>query len=67
VSEEQDVSVKLVVYDILGRDITTLVNQYLKPGTYEITWEGSNRTSGIYFYKIIAGVYSETKKMVLLK
>jgi photosystem II stability/assembly factor-like uncharacterized protein len=67
VPAEQGVSVKLILYDILGRDIATLVNQYLKPGTYEITWDGSNYTSGIYFYKIIIGSYSETKRMVLLK
>jgi hypothetical protein len=59
--------VKLMIYDILGREITTLVNQQLNPGTYSITWDASSYTSGIYFYKLIAGQYNSTKKMVLVK
>lgn len=58
---------KLTVYDILGREITTLVNQNLKPGTYEITWDRSIYTSGVYFYKLTVGSFTETKRMVLLK
>jgi hypothetical protein len=58
---------KLTIYDILGHDITTLVNQNLKPGTYDITWDASNYTSGVYFYQIISGSYTATKRMVLLK
>lgn len=60
-------SVKLVIYDLLGREVTTLVNQELKPGTYETEWDGSNYSSGIYFYKLVAGDFTETKKMVLMK
>ncbi|MCI0448774.1 MAG: SBBP repeat-containing protein [Chlorobi bacterium] len=59
--------IKLVVYDVAGREITTLVNQQLNPGTYETEWDASNHTSGIYFYRITAGDYSETKKMILIK
>jgi photosystem II stability/assembly factor-like uncharacterized protein len=59
--------VKLVIYDILGKEISTLVNDKLSPGTYEIEWNASNYSSGIYFYNLKAGDYSETKKMVLLK
>jgi hypothetical protein len=44
--------VRLLIYDILGREITTLVNQQLKPGTYEVEWDGSNFPSGVYFYKL---------------
>ena len=58
---------KLVVYDILGKEITTLVNEQLQPGTYEVTFDGSNYPSGIYFYKLIAGNFIETKKMLLIK
>jgi hypothetical protein len=57
----------LIIYDILGREIATLVNEQLKPGTYEVEWDGSNYTSGVYFYKLITQDYSETKKMVLVK
>jgi hypothetical protein len=60
-------TVQLVIYDILGREIATLVNEQLKPGTYEVEWDGSNYPSGVYFYKLITQNYSETKKMVLIK
>lgn len=58
---------KLIIYDILGREITTLVNQQLKSGKYEIEWDGNNYPSGVYFYKLISGEFTETKKMVLVK
>jgi photosystem II stability/assembly factor-like uncharacterized protein len=59
--------VVLKIYDILGCEITTLINQELSPGTYEAEWDGTNYASGLYYYKITAGEYSETKKMVLIK
>jgi hypothetical protein len=60
--------VKLFIYDILGREITTLVNEQLKPGTYEAEWDGSNYSSGVYFYKLsINNEQLATKKMVLIK
>jgi photosystem II stability/assembly factor-like uncharacterized protein len=59
--------VRLTIYDALGRDISTLVNEGLKPGIYEVSWDGSNYPSGVYFYKLSAGDYIETKKMILLK
>ncbi len=59
--------VKLIVFDIIGREITTLVDEQLKPGMYEVEWDGTNFPSGIYFYKLISADYSETKKMVLIK
>ncbi len=55
------------VYDILGREVATLVNEALKPGTYEVEWDGTNFPSGVHFYSIIAGDYAETRKMVLIK
>lgn len=67
VGNGRDRSVQLIVYDILGREITTLVNEPLKPGTYEVEWDGSNYPSGIYFYKLATEEYSETKRMILLK
>jgi hypothetical protein len=59
--------VKLVVYYALGIEITTLVNGTLSPGTYETEWNASNYASGIYYYRLISGDYSETKKMILIK
>ena len=57
----------LYVYDILGREVTTLVNQQLQPGTYEVNWDASSSPNGVYFYKLTAGSFIETRKMVLLK
>lgn len=57
----------LKVYDLLGREISTLVNELQKAGVYEIQFSNSGLTSGIYFYRMQAGNYSETKKMVYIK
>ena len=59
--------VRLLIYDILGREVATLVNQKQKPGNYEVNWEASNQPSGIYFYQLTVGNYVETKKMILLR
>jgi len=59
--------ITLQVYDILGREVETLVSEQKQAGCYSITWNASDQTSGMYFYKIQAGDYAETKKMVLLK
>lgn len=59
--------VSLKIYDILGREIATLINEQLKPGSYEVEWDGSNYASGVYFYKLLTESFSETKKMVLVK
>jgi hypothetical protein len=58
---------KLIVYSILGREIKTLVNEKLNAGSYEVSWDGSDYSSGIYFYKLVADEYVNVKKMVLLK
>ena len=57
----------LIVYDILGRKIATLLNEEMNPGYYEVSFNGSNLSSGTYFYKLSTQNYSETKSMVLLK
>jgi hypothetical protein len=59
--------VKLVVYDIQGREVQTLVNESLKPGTYEAAFDGSQLTSGVYFNKLFVNGFTETKKMLLVK
>lgn len=57
----------LSVYDILGNEIAVLVNQKLKRGIYETDWDASNYPSGVYLYKLQAGDFTETKKMVIIK
>lgn len=59
--------IKLSVYDILGREIETLINEDLKAGTYLVNWNASNYPSGIYFYRIETRDFTETKKMILIK
>jgi hypothetical protein len=59
--------VRIMIYDVLGREVATLVNEQLKSGSYSVTWDGTNFSSGVYFYKLETETYSETKKMVLLK
>jgi hypothetical protein len=59
--------VTLKVYDIMGREVQTLVNESLKPGTYEVAFDGSMLNSGVYFYKLITNSFTETKRMLLVK
>ena len=59
--------VSLKVYDILGKKVATLVNEQLKPGIYNTKFDASALASGIYFYKLKAGSFVETKKMLLIK
>jgi hypothetical protein len=62
----------LVIYDILGREVVTLVDRDLSPGRYSVVWAGVNRignrvASGVYFYSIRTGTFSDTRKMILLR
>jgi flagellar hook assembly protein FlgD len=57
----------LKIYDILGREVSTLINEELKAGTYQVDWDASNYTSGVYFYKFTSREFTETKKMILMK
>ena len=59
--------VNLVVYDVTGRLVAVIVDMEQKSGTYEVNFNSNSLSSGIYFYKITAGKYTETKKMMLLK
>jgi hypothetical protein len=59
--------VQLTIYDILGKEVQLLVNKNLQPGTYEITFDGKNLSSGVYFYRFNLENYSEVKKMILAK
>ncbi|MCY7363613.1 MAG: SBBP repeat-containing protein, partial [Ignavibacteria bacterium] len=60
-------NVKLIVYDILGNEVATLVNERKNAGSYEVEFDGSNLASGIYIYKLSTGNFSETKRMMLIK
>lgn len=59
--------VTLKIYDALGNEVVSAVNKNVHPGKYEYTWNASGFSSGMYFYKIIAGDFAETKSMILLK
>ncbi|MGA7838023.1 MAG: T9SS type A sorting domain-containing protein [Ignavibacteriaceae bacterium] len=63
----KDSKVSIKVYDILGREVTTLVNEFERAGTYKVRFDASAYASGVYFYRIRAGNFIQTKKMVLLK
>ncbi len=62
-----DKKVQVVVYDILGNQVELLVNQELTAGKYSASWNAANYSSGIYFYRITAGNFTDTRKMILVK
>jgi hypothetical protein len=55
------------IYDVLGREIECLINEYVQPGKYNINYNANNLASGVYFYRLQAGDYINIKRMVLLK
>lgn len=57
----------LKVYDILGKEVAVLVDEHKSAGKYEVEFNASNLSAGVYLYKLVAGTYIETKKLVLLK
>jgi len=59
--------VKIIVYDIKGKEVQTLVNERLQPGTYEVTFDGKMLNSGVYFYTFETEDIKFTKKMLLIK
>jgi hypothetical protein len=63
----QSGSVTLKVYDLLGREVTSLVNEQQREGAYEVQFNGNNLASGLYFYRIRAGKYTDTKKLMILR
>jgi hypothetical protein len=60
-------SVQLKVFDIMGREVTTLINEELTAGNYHRQWDASNISSGVYFYRLQSGLFMETKKLILLR
>lgn len=66
-SKVEGTLVNIKVYDVLGNETATLVNDYKPAGTYEVTFDGSGLSSGIYFYQLSAGSFVSTKKMILMQ
>jgi hypothetical protein len=60
-------NVTLKIYDITGREVAELLNKSMTAGEYQVTFDGAKMTSGVYFYKLISGDFSEVKKMILVK
>jgi hypothetical protein len=65
--ERNSVNTSISIYDITGRLVKTLINGYMKPGIYELSFNASELSTGIYYYRLNTGEFSDTKKMVLLK
>jgi len=59
--------IKIIVFDVTGREVAILVNEQLKPGTYEVEWYATNFPSGVYYYTLSSGEFSETGKAILVK
>jgi len=59
--------VSIKVFDILGKEVTTLINEFQNAGSYDAVFNGANFSSGVYFYRIESGSFIDTKKMFLLK
>jgi len=59
--------VKIKIYDALGKEIMTIVNEFKEAGKYNVSFNGVNFSSGIYYYRIEAGSFIQTKKMLLIK
>lgn len=60
-------NVELKVYDALGKEVASLINSRMEPGKHSVKFDGASMSSGVYFYKINAGRFTETKKMILIK
>jgi hypothetical protein len=60
-------NVSIVVYDLVGREVVTLVNENMPSGNYSLTWNAAGLTSGVYFYRMESQNYVEVKKMIMLK
>jgi hypothetical protein len=59
--------VSLKVFDVLGREVARIVNEERQPGEYTERWDASGMPSGVYYYRLRAGAYSETRRMLLVR
>ena len=66
-TQKDNINVALKVYDALGREVATLVNERLQPGYYQVEFNAADLASGVYYYRISAGTFIQTKKMIVLK
>lgn len=58
---------RLVIYDVLGREVATLMNEQVNPGSYLVNWDASGYANGVFFYKLVSGNFISTNKMILVK
>ncbi len=65
IAKSENVSIK--IYDILGKEVQTLVNEVKNPGSYNVMFNAQNLSSGVYFYRLTAGNFTDIKKMTLVK
>ncbi len=63
----KDINVRLEIYDLTGRKVATLVDQFQPRGQYSVEWNGADMASGVYFYRFTAGSFNDMKRMILLK
>lgn len=59
--------VKLIIFDMSGKEVATLVNEQLQPGSHEAEWNAVNYPSGTYFYRLSSDAFSDSKRMLLIK
>jgi hypothetical protein len=63
----RNTNASLIVYDLLGKEVTKLMNGYVQPGSYEVVWDAANYASGTYFYRFETDYFTDVKKMTLIK
>jgi hypothetical protein len=63
----QVASVRLVVYDLLGREVTTLVNEQKAPGSYTVRFDATKLASGVYLCRMTSGAFTQTRRLMLLR
>lgn len=63
----EDNYVTIKIYDVLGKEVITLINEFRSAGRYNVTFNGENFSSGLYYYKIESGNFSQVKKMILIR
>ncbi|MCB0749785.1 MAG: T9SS type A sorting domain-containing protein, partial [Ignavibacteriae bacterium] len=66
-SIQREGKVNITIYNILGQKVREVINQFVKPGKYEATFNGANLASGVYIYRIKTNDFVKSKKMMLLK
>ena len=67
IENRESVIVQLKIYNILGREVAALVNEKQKPGSYEVVWDASEFSSGVYFYQLFTKDFQQSRKLMLLK